>query len=142
MRKTILILIFLLMGIQFIQSKKTNPTINDALKLQAPKEVMSILKRACYDCHSNETIWPSYSYIAPISWSVLAHVNDGRKALNFSEYKNMDPKIRQKRLKRSIKTVGNAMMPLPSYLRFHDEAVLNNKDKDTLVSWLREELKK
>lgn len=142
MRKTILILIFLLIGIQFIQSKKTNPNINDILKLKAPKEVMSILKRACYDCHSNETIWPSYSYIAPISWSVLAHVNDGRKALNFSEYKNMDPKIRQKRLKRSIKTVGNAMMPLPSYLRFHDEAVLNNKDKDTLISWLRKELKK
>jgi cytochrome c551/c552 len=142
MKKTILILLFLLVAIQFIQPDKTNPQTDDALKLQAPQDVINILKRACFDCHSNETKWPNYSYIAPISWSVVSHVNDGRKAINFSEYKKIDPKIKQKRLKRAIQTINNTMMPLSGYIQFHKEAVLSDNDKKILVKWLNEELKK
>jgi hypothetical protein len=142
MKKTIIILIFLLIAIQFIQPAKTNPQTDDALKLQAPQEVMSILKRACYDCHSNQTVWPWYSNIAPMSWNIVSHVNNGRKALNFSEYNNIEPKIKQKRLKRSIKTINNAMMPLENYIKLHDEAVLTKQDKQILIKWLKEELNK
>jgi hypothetical protein len=140
LKNFLFILIGLLIAIQFIPTDKTNPPINDNIKLNASTEVMNILKRACYDCHSCETKWPTYSAIAPISWNIIGHVNDGRKALNYSEWKNIDPKIKIKRLERTIKTVNNGMMPLPNYLRFHEEAILSDADKNIIVEWSKEEL--
>ncbi len=140
MKKFLFILIGLLIAIQFIPTNKTNPPIDDNIKLTASTEVMDILKRSCYDCHSHETKWPDYSSIAPISWNIIGHVNDGRKALNYSEWKTIDPKIKIKRIERTIKTVNNGMMPLPNYLRFHDEAVLTDADKNILVEWSKVEL--
>ena len=142
MKKTIIILILLLIAIQFIPTDKTNPPVNSAITLNASDEVMVILKKSCYDCHSHETKWPGYSAIAPISWNIIGHVNDGRKALNFSEWKNINPEIKIKRLKRSIKTVNNGMMPLPNYIRLHDEAVMSDADKKIIVDWCNKELKK
>ncbi len=142
MKKTIIILILLLIAIQFIPTNKTNPPVNSAITLNASDEVMVILKKSCYDCHSHETTWPGYSAIAPISWNIIGHVNDGRKALNFSEWKNINPEIKIKRLKRSIKTVNNGMMPLPNYIRLHDEAVMSDADKKIIVDWCNKELKK
>ena len=142
MKKTVIFLILAFIAIQFIPMKKTNPAVDEAINLQAPTEVTSILKRACYDCHSFETKWPSYSDIAPISWSVIGHVNDGRKAFNFSTWKEIPKEIKSKRLKRAIKTINNGMMPLPNYVKFHDEAILSDGDKKILVDWCNEELVK
>lgn len=138
----LLIATILLVAIQFIRPAKTNPVTDEALALKAPKEVDAILKASCYDCHSHETKWPAYSEIAPISWSVIAHVNDGRKALNFSQWQAIDPELKIKRLKRAIKTVNNGMMPLPNYLMFHEEAKLSNEDKKTIIDWCNAELAK
>ncbi len=140
MKKFLLIVIVLLIAIQFIPTDKTNPQIDDKIKLNTSNEVMDILKRSCYDCHSHETKWPNYSAIAPMSWNIIGHVNDGRKALNYSEWKNIDQKIKIKRIERTIKTVNNGMMPLPNYLRFHDEAILSDADKNIIVEWSKKEL--
>ena len=142
MKTTLLVIVGILIAMQFIIVSKTNPTINEDIKVNPPQEVLSILKASCYDCHSNETIWPAYSNIAPLSWSIVAHVNDGRDALNFSNWEDIDKKIKIKRLKRAIKTVNNGMMPLSSYLWLHDEAKLTNDQKNTLVEWFKSELKK
>jgi hypothetical protein len=75
-----------------------------------------------------------------MSWSIVAHVNDGRKALNFSTYKEIDNDTKIERLKRAIKTVNNEMMPPPNYIRFHDEAILSDDDKLILTKWFKKEL--
>ncbi len=142
MKKTLIALVLILIAIQLIRVEKTNPVIDENIKLTAPKEVMNILKRSCYDCHSNETKWPWYADFAPLSWSIVNHVNDGRKALNFSNWKNIPKDIKTKRLKRAIKTVNNAMMPLSSYLWLHKEAILSKKDKEILTQWFKKELEK
>jgi len=142
MKKTLLGIVILFIAIQFIRLEKTNPPIDENIALHAPTEVEAILRRSCYDCHSFETKWPSYADIAPISWSVISHVNDGRKAFNFSEWKNIDPTTKAKRLKRAIKTTRNGMMPLPNYLKFHDEAILNDADKKILEDWCMKEIEK
>ncbi len=142
MKKTLLIIIVLLIVIQFIRPERTNPPIDPQKSLKTDPAVMKILKRSCYDCHSNETKWPWYSNIAPLSWSIVSHVNEGRKALNFSAYTTIDPKIKEKRLKRLIKTTRNGMMPLSSYLLIHKNAVLSSSDKQTLEKWANEELKR
>ncbi len=141
LKKFIFAVVLILVLIQFIPLDKTNPKVDEKIALHADKKVMKILKRSCYDCHSNETKWSIYSDIAPLSFEVLNHVNVGRKAINFSEYKKIDKEIKIKRLKRAIQTVNNGMMPLSSYTMFHDEAVLTKEDKKILVDWCESQLK-
>ncbi len=140
MKKSLLIIVILLVGIQFINPSKTNPKVDDALALKTSKDVEIILKRSCYDCHSFETKWPKYSYIAPFSWFVVAHVNDGRIALNFSKWEEIELDTKIKRLKRVIQTTNNLRMPLSSYLSLHEEAKLSNEDKKILHNWVNEQL--
>ena len=139
--KIILIMIAILLAIQLIRPEKTNPPVDQSLTLKAPENVMKILKTSCYDCHSNETKWPLYAEIAPLSWNIAGHVNDGRKALNFSQWKTIDPKIKITRLKRSIKTVNNGMMPLSNYLFMHEEAKLSDAQKRVIIEWCNQQLK-
>ncbi len=142
MKKYIIALTVLLISIQFIPIDKINPPIDESTNLKASKEVLEILKRSCYDCHSNETTWPTYSSIAPISWQVAANVKNGRKALNFSNYSNIDKEIKTKRLERAIKTINNGLMPPPDYILLHKEAILSDEDKKIIVDWFKKELKR
>jgi hypothetical protein len=142
LKKSILIIILLFIAIQFIRPQKSNPPVKEGDALQAPEKVMHVLRRSCYDCHSNETNWPWYADIAPLSWSIASHVKEGRKALNFSEWKKISKEIKQKRLKRAIKTTQNGMMPLPSYLWLHKDAKLSSQEKTLLKRWFEAELEK
>ena len=140
LKKTAIFIILTLFAIQLISVDKTHPPIDESLTLKAPKEVMPILKQSCYDCHSYETKWPYYSGIAPISFFVASHVRDGRKAMNFSIWNNIDEKIKIQRLKRAIVTVKNGRMALPSYVSAHEEAKLNKDEIAILTTWFKNEL--
>jgi len=115
--------------------EKTNPPVDKNLTLQAPKEVMSILKRSCYDCHSNQTKWPFYSSIFPMSWSIADHVKNGRRALNFDLWKQYDEEKRWEYLEEIVDKTKAKQMPLPSYLWLHADAKLSKKDIKTLDNW-------
>jgi len=104
------------------------PKATAADEISAPKEISTLLKRACYDCHSNTTKWPWYSDIAPISFEVRGHVKDGRAWLNFSIWNQYDEKKQQERFEGIVKTI-ELKMPLPSYIMAHPEAKLT-KDED------------
>jgi hypothetical protein len=140
-KKTVIAIGILLVGIQFIPVDKTNPKVDESIALHTDKKVMSILKKSCYDCHSNETKWSIYSDIAPLSFGVVSHVEDGRKALNFSLYKTIDNERKKARLKRAIHTLKIGSMPLPSYLAFHEEAKPSKEDKKILIEWFEKQLK-
>jgi uncharacterized membrane protein len=103
---------------------------------------MDILKKSCYDCHSNETKWTTASSIAPFMWTIASHVKEGRKALNFSEWKKMEKDTKIKKLDRCIQTTKSTIMPLPSYVNYHDEAKLSEEDKKLLLEWFTNELTK
>lgn len=103
---------------------------------------MKILRKSCYDCHSDETKWSKYAYIAPLSFGVVSHVEDGRRALNFSRYKTISKEIKLLRLKKAIHTLKIGTMPLPSYLFFHKDARLNSHEKSILTQWFQEEIQK
>jgi len=132
--------IIVLVAIQFISVDKTNPPVDEALTLKAPAKVMSILKKSCYDCHSNETVWPNYSNVAPVSFFVASHVHNARKAMNLSEWNEIDKETKTRRLERAIVTVKNGMMALPSYILGHEEAKLTKQEKIILVTWFENEL--
>lgn len=141
LKKTLIITIAILLGIQLISVDKTNPPIDDTLALKAAPEIMKILKKGCYDCHSNETKWPLYSDIAPVSFFVASHVKKGRRAMNFSLWNQIDEKIKIERLKRGVIAVNNGSMALPSYLSAHEEAKLDKDEKAIITTWFKKELK-
>ena len=84
MKRTLLIFLTIFILMQFIRVDQNNYAVEIKDEIKAPLEVMTIFKAACYDCHSNEVKWPWYSQIAPMSWTIASHVEDGRKWLNFS----------------------------------------------------------
>lgn len=133
MKKIALGFIVILIGIQFFSVNKTNPPVT--AEIDAPPEVMAIFKRACYNCHSNETKWPWYSNVAPVSWLVAGDVEEGRKHLNFSEWGDLTRnKIAHK--KEDIwEEVNKGDMPLWKYTIMHSEARLSDKDKDIIRNW-------
>jgi len=112
-------------------------------EIEAPKEVMKILKDSCYVCHSNSVVYPWYDKIAPASWYAKIHVQNGRKTLNFSKWKEYDKKRQLKIMDKLPKSII-IRMPLPTYLWLHKEAKLSNEDKNILKNWainLKEKIK-
>lgn len=126
-------LLFGAIAIQFVPVGRTNPPI--ASEIQASAEVMSVLERACYDCHSNETHWPWYSRIAPVSWLVARDVREGRSELNFSAWGELDGRSRAEMMEEVWEEVDEGEMPLWFYTPLHPEARLTADDKAVLRAW-------
>lgn len=130
--------------IQFIPIDKVNKPVDKTKNFvdvkNTPKEVSDLIKNACYDCHSDETVYPKYAYIAPFSWSVKSHVNDGRKHINFSIWGTYNKDLKQSMLKNSIQTIENKVMPMPAYIIYHDEANLTTNDRKVLTKYFEEVL--
>lgn len=134
MKATIAIFFIIIVLIQAIQVDKTNPKTETSKEINTNSEVMAIFKKACYDCHSNKTVWPWYSNIAPFSWSIASHVEDGRKALNFSTWNDYSEEEKGKLLKKIHRT-AYAAMPLASYITFHEEADLTKDERNLIRDW-------
>jgi hypothetical protein len=111
-------------------------------QLNVPANVENILKRSCYDCHSNHTTWPWYSNVAPVSWLVIADVTGGRKKMNFSEWGKMSRSKQEIKLDKICDEVSEGEMPLRQYLMIHKEAELTQAEKDILCKWAEGESKK
>ena len=128
-------LIALFVFIQLIPVDRENPSSNPESELKAPQEVMTLLKNSCYDCHSNQTNWPIYSYIAPVSWLVARDVKKGRHDLNFSEWGKLSSEKKYKVRKEMVEETSEGNMPLPIYLLMHSEAELSDEQKMKLNEW-------
>ena len=133
LKTSLIVLAIAFVGIQFVPVDRENPPVTG--EVTAPAQVKALLKRSCYDCHSNETRWPWYAYVAPVSWLVAEDVEEGREHLNFSEWDKLSPS-RQARLKEEIaEEVAEGEMPLSNYLITHPDAELSDADKALLYSW-------
>ena len=130
-----LILLVTFVAMSFVPyGEKNNPKTPPSQTLQAPKEVMEIFKKACFDCHSNETKWPWYSSVFPLSWSIKDHVKNGRRSLNFSIW-NTYSQEKQQELKESIYRKAGTIMPLAEYILFHPEAKLTKEEIKKVKNW-------
>ena len=143
MRRTIrwtsIALLAVVISIQFIRPARTNPVTDPTRTLHAHVEMTpaaaAILNRACRDCHSNDTKWPWYSNVAPVSWFVIDHVNHGRSHFNYSDWARYDETETRKLLKNSCAMARKNEMPIGSYLRLHPEARLSDADFVALCDW-------
>lgn len=112
-----------------------NPPVD--AEVPAPPEVRAVLRAACYDCHSNETVWPWYSGIIPAKWLVRNHVREGRKHLNFSTWNRYPAETRSDLLEQVVEQVETGQMPLRSYLLLHGDARLSSEARSLLLAWAR-----
>jgi hypothetical protein len=119
--------------LQIFTVKRSNPPVTGTI--EAPEQVMAILHRSCFDCHSNKTKWPWYSYVAPMSWLVTDDVHVGRKHMNFSEWDTYNDKQKRHKMKKCGEMVEEGEMPLWFYLPLHPEGELLPKDIEILTAW-------
>lgn len=142
MKKILLILVVIFLVSQFVPINRTNPETDPNNEIQANGEVKQILKRSCFDCHSNETVWPWYSYISPIKFLVEHDVEEGRSELNFSEWNKYSKKKKKHKLEEIIEEIEEGEMPLDIYLVNHSDAEIKESEFKILKSWVNSELAK
>lgn len=131
--------------IQFFPIDRTNKPVDSAANFvdarKTSEKIRTLLKNACYDCHSNETVYPKYAFIAPVSWSVKSHINEGREHLNFSIWETYNKDLKENMITKSIQTIQSKAMPMPGYIVYHKEANLSEAERALLVQYFEEMLK-
>ena len=138
-RLSVPLLAVILAAMQLVTYSTINPPTT--AEVPASPEVRLLLRRACYDCHSNETVWPWYSRVAPMSWLLHSDVTEGRHAMNFSEWTS-DPAKRRKLEEKIGKEVESGDMPLWFYLPLHAAARLSANDKQAILDWAKASLQR
>lgn len=123
---------------QSLRYQHTNPPSKG--DVVAPAKIDAVLRRACYDCHSNETRWPWYTYIAPVSWLIERDVELGRKELNFSEWGSYYPAPRKRKLQWIDRALREEAMPPWTYRVLHLGATLTQQDLTALERWITLEI--
>jgi hypothetical protein len=126
-------LLIVFIAIQFVPVDRSNPPVEQ--EVPAPENVRAILRRACYDCHSNETEWPWYSRTAPASWLIARDVREGRQELNFSTWNRLSTRQQVEAMHESWEEVEEGEMPPWFYLPPHPQARLTEADRELLRAW-------
>jgi hypothetical protein len=127
-------ILVVLVAAQLAPARRSNPPEHGALT--APPEVEATLKRACYDCHSNQTRWPWYSRISPVSWLMVRDVELGRKQINFSEWGSYYPATRRRKLQWMGRALRHENMPPWYYRALHPGVALTDRDRANLEQWI------
>ncbi len=141
MKKVVKLIFYITLGIfiviQFIRLDKNEGGYESLLTFEretnTPENVKEILKTHCYDCHSNQTVYPWYAEIAPLSFWMADHVNEGKEELNFSEWQHFSTKRKDHKLEELVEEVEEGEMPLDSYTWIHGS--LSKKDQEILIQW-------
>lgn len=138
LRVTVISLLSLFVLIQLIPRKKsTSLDTSHGLEqsLYVPNRVGSILRTSCYDCHSNETEYPWYYHVQPVSLLLDRHIARGKDELNFSEFGTYSSRRQRSKLRSILTQVEEGKMPLRSYLLLHWEAKLTVEEKQEIIDW-------
>jgi hypothetical protein len=141
LKRLFLLIAVILLAAQFYRPSKLNPPVDPRQEIAASvnihPEVAEIFERSCNDCHSNQTIWPWYSHVAPVSWLIANDVQEGRKELNFSEWASYGPEKSDKLLNKLCKETSRGAMPQFPYSLLHPKAKLTDADVQALCNWTK-----
>ncbi|MGB5387787.1 heme-binding domain-containing protein [Eudoraea sp.] len=139
MKKMAKLLLLVFIAIQFFRPEKNinqgNHLASFINETNPPENVKTILTRSCYDCHSNNTEYPWYNNIAPVSWWLSFHVKDAKTHLNLSEWDNYSERQKDHKLEELIEVIEEAEMPLKEYTWVHQEARLSAEQREAILEW-------
>jgi uncharacterized membrane protein len=146
MKKWLLIILGFFILIQFIRIDQEKPKIDYGKDFTSnnatPATIKTLVKRSCYACHSFETTYHWYANVAPVSWWIKDHVNEGREYINFSTWEDYSNEEKARKLMNSVAYIKPDQMPLTTYVSQHPEAKLSNDEKEFLVEWMTKEAEK
>jgi len=132
-----------LLVIQLFQPEKNMNPVDPAEDLlmvaSPPGHVAELIKSSCYDCHSNQTVYPWYSKVAPVSWYLQMHIKEGKEDMNASEYGSMEKTDKIELLVDICEVVEAGTMPLISFTLIHKSAKLSQEDKEAICDWSEKE---
>lgn len=140
-KKILLAVVIFLVIIQFVPISKTNPpvlegqTLSSSIEPSVTPQVLSLLKGACYDCHSNETTYPNYTRAQPLGWWIKGHIKAGREKLNFSEWATYSAKEQIKQAQKCIEVMEQGRMPMKSYTWMHPKGKLSDQEEKILLDF-------
>lgn len=130
---------FLLLATQLVRVDRSNPEVDPShtiySTLTMPADVRAVFEQSCKNCHSNETAWPWYSYIAPVSWVVAHDVHQARKMMNLSEWGTYSAQRKEDKLEEICEQVTKGEMPDRKYAMFHREARVTSQQRDAVCQW-------
>lgn len=138
-RLSLFVLLVLFAAAQFVPVARTNPPVDPAQTFLAlaspPAPVAQAFDRSCRDCHSNQTTWPWYSRVAPVSWLLAEDVHEGRAHLNFSEWGKLDDRRASRKLEEICEEVRSGAMPQRKYTLLHPGAKLTGQEVKAICGW-------
>jgi hypothetical protein len=141
LKQAAVLFVVIVAGAQLIRPGRTNPPIDASRTIAASSEtpgaLVAVLDRACRDCHSNGTVWPWYTQVAPLSWAMAYEAKAGRKAVNFSEWAGYSPAQQRDLLVQSCQDVRTGKMPYSAWIGLHPEAKLSAQDVETICAAAR-----
>ncbi len=139
LRIVLIALLTLFVIIQFIPSGRpaNQPIVGQDIFeiIEIPAEVESLLKNACYDCHSQSVKYPWYSYVAPVSWLVARDVNMSREHIDFGNWGKLTKRKQIKALGEIAEEIEDGNMPMQIYITMHSEANLTTEQRALIVNW-------
>lgn len=139
-KRVFIVLLVAFVGIQFIPTyrNQSNEVLSSDISLtyNVSENIQSILKASCYDCHSNNTDYPWYNKVQPVSWLLESHIKQGKAKLNFSEFGSYSSRIQKNKLKFIASQIENDKMPIASYTLIHRNAKISEKEKLLLINWI------
>lgn len=124
-----------LLGAQLVPPEFSRDNPPATATIAGPPEVVEVLRGSCFDCHSHETEWPFYAWIAPASWVVTNDVAGARSRLNFSEWESLRPAIRRRNARKIVERIEKGEMPMPRYLWLHPSARVGAEELAVLRAW-------
>lgn len=137
----LIVVAIVLIGIQFVRPEKNRsedpPTASITARFRVPDTVLGLLRRSCFDCHSDNTVYPWYASVEPLGWWLNSHIRDGKRNLDFDQFASYRPMRQFIKFRQIVDQVQRDEMPLPSYLLIHRYAVLSPAEKDSLFQWAR-----
>lgn len=138
-KKILVTLLFVLFAIQFIRPARNIGPVASSTDIthyvHVPDTVMHILQASCYDCHSNNTVYPWYTNINPVGFWMRSHINDGKRAINFSDLSAFDKRKLDHRLGDIAEQLEKNEMPLWSYTLIHTYAKLDSGQVRLIKNW-------
>lgn len=145
LKKILIVLGIIFIALQFFRPDRnlSNDMKNDiSTRYPMPGEVAGILKEACYDCHSNKTEYPWYSYVQPLAWWINGHIVNGKRHINYSNFTNLPVANQNRRFEETINQVDKKDMPLQSYtyLGLHKKARLTDDQRRIIIDWARTQM--
>jgi hypothetical protein len=132
-------LVLIVVAIQFIRPVRNKSELASATEISkvlvVPDSVRTILQNACYDCHSNNTRYPWYSYVQPVAWLLANDITHGKNQLNFSEFGSYSQRRQLSKLEGIADNISDNSMPLKSYKIMHKDARLPENERALLIKW-------